>query len=135
MYYSRPNRRWLIVDDDRSARMALRSVLATFRIECQEARDGFEAWQMLQQLPFEGIVTDVDMPRWNGLTLLERIRNSPESQISSLPVLVMSSKSDVELIRNLGRARSTYFLPKPVDIRSLGAFVQLSQVQPIAARS
>lgn len=115
--------------------MALRSVLGTFRIECQEAKDGLEAWQTLQRLRVDGIVTDIDMPRWNGLALLERVRKSSDPNINSLPVLVMSSKSDVELIRQVGRSRSTYFLSKPIDIRSLGAFVQLSRVQPSPSRS
>jgi DNA-binding response OmpR family regulator len=54
------------------------------------ACDGEEAWEQVQALRPDIIVTDCQMPRLNGLQLAERIKNTPGT--SDIPVIMLSAK-------------------------------------------
>ena len=82
----------LIVDDSRLMRHALKKILsADFNLV--EATDGEEAWAMLQTEPrIQAVFSDLSMPNLDGYGLLERVRTSGESRISSLPFIVITGK-------------------------------------------
>jgi two-component system alkaline phosphatase synthesis response regulator PhoP len=54
------------------------------------ASDGQEAWEQVQALRPDIVVTDCQMPRLNGLQLAELIKNTPAT--SDLPVIMLSAK-------------------------------------------
>jgi len=61
---------------------------AGFQVEC--ANDGQEAWEaILRQRP-DMLVTDCQMPRLNGLELIERVRNEPT--LKDLPIIMLTAK-------------------------------------------
>jgi DNA-binding response OmpR family regulator len=87
------------------------------------ACDGQEAWEQVQALRPDIIVTDCQMPRLNGLQLAERIKNTPAT--SDLPVIMLSAKgfelSPQELREQFG---IRYLMAKPFSPRELFARVE-----------
>lgn len=92
----------MIVDDSALVRMQVRRALVDAGFGVQDAVDGEDAWQKIQALPaLSLIVCDVNMPRMNGLELLERMSQS--GTYANLPVLMLTTEGQPELIQ---RARS-----------------------------
>lgn len=75
-------RRALVVDDDAGVRYMLRGFLEDAGLEVDEAKDGVEALEMLADHAL--VITDLRMPRMDGMELLRRIKDGP-----SAPVVVM----------------------------------------------
>jgi CheY-like chemotaxis protein len=84
----------LLVEDDEVDVTALRWAFDKLKIAnpLVVAADGVEAWEMLQKLPRPYlIITDINMPRMNGIELLRKIRTTPEFQDSIVFVLTTSN--------------------------------------------
>jgi two-component system chemotaxis response regulator CheY len=83
----------LIVDDSRSARAALRKLLAEHDFTCQEASNGNEALAYLQsadELP-DLCLVDWNMPEMDGLDLVKAIR--AVRRLSDVPIMMVSAES------------------------------------------
>ena len=91
----------LVADDSITTRSLLRSVLEVGGYEVRTAADGDEALRLLANEPVSLIVSDVRMPRLDGLTLVQRLRG--DSRTATIPVVLFSS-SDSEEDRRLGMA-------------------------------
>jgi CheY-like chemotaxis protein len=84
----------LLVEDDEIDVKALRWAFDKLKIAnpLVIARDGVEAWQMLAELPRPYLViTDINMPRMNGIELLRKIRQSTEFRDSIVFMLTTSN--------------------------------------------
>jgi CheY-like chemotaxis protein len=106
----------LVVEDDPHVGELVLLLVRSLGVEAVWARDGETGWERLQQplLPFV-VITDVDMPRLNGLELCRRMKAS--HRMANIPVLVWSGNPAHESkSRNLGAAE---FLSKPVEPRLL----------------
>jgi two-component system sensor histidine kinase and response regulator WspE len=74
------------------------------------AVDGIEAWDALQAGGYDLVITDVEMPRLDGIELAARIKKDPRLQ--SLPVVIVSYKeSESERLRGL-QAGADYYITK-----------------------
>jgi signal transduction histidine kinase/ligand-binding sensor domain-containing protein/DNA-binding response OmpR family regulator len=83
----------LVVEDDEDLRRFLRSILgADYRV--QEAVDGKDGWIKAQKLIPDLIVSDIMMPRLNGVELLRRLKNNLNT--SHIPVVLLTAKTNVE---------------------------------------
>jgi chemosensory pili system protein ChpA (sensor histidine kinase/response regulator) len=81
----------LIVDDSITVRemLSLSFSKAGYRVE--QARDGQEAWQKLRSgLPCDLVFCDIEMPRMNGLELLQNLQN--DENLAEIPVAILSSR-------------------------------------------
>ncbi len=100
----------LVVDDSLTVRELERKLLHNRGYEVSVAVDGMEAWNMLQAGSFDLLVTDVDMPRMDGIELVTRVR--ADARLSALPAMVVSYK-DRESDRQRGLdAGADYYLAK-----------------------
>jgi len=84
----------LLVEDDEIDVKALRWAFDKLKIAnpLVIARDGVEAWEMLQELPRPYlIITDINMPRMNGIELLRKIRQSEHCRDSIVFMLTTSN--------------------------------------------
>jgi CheY-like chemotaxis protein len=84
----------LLVEDDEIDVKALKWAFDKLKIAnpLKIARDGVEAWEMLQELPRPYlIITDINMPRMNGIELLRKIRQSDHCRDSIVFVLTTSN--------------------------------------------
>jgi len=80
----------LLVDDRAEARALIAGDLAEAGLAVVEARDGMEAWNRFRAEAPDLVVSDLRMPRADGIELLRRIRG-----ISSVPVILLTAYADV----------------------------------------
>src|SRR5262249_41893295 len=83
-------RRILVADDSRTLREAAALLLQQGGYRVEMATDGWEAWDLLQDQPFDLLLTDLEMPRLDGWELIGRVRRHPN--LRHLSVLIMSSR-------------------------------------------
>lgn len=83
-------KRVLVVDDSLTVRELQRKLLTNGGYDVSVAVDGMEGWNALMAERFDMVVTDVDMPRIDGIELVTMIRRDPEFR--SLPVMIVSYK-------------------------------------------
>ncbi len=103
-------KRILVVDDSITVREVERKMLSARGYDVDVAVDGMDAWNTLRQGGYDLIVTDVDMPRMNGIELVTLIKN--DARLKSLPVIIVSYK-DRQEDRNRGlEAGADYYLTK-----------------------
>lgn len=91
---SGPQKRILVVDDSITVREVERQLLRTHGYDVMVAVDGRDGWNILQSEKFDLVVSDVDMPRMNGLELVQSMRN--DSALRNLPVIIVSYKEREE---------------------------------------
>ncbi len=86
--------RVLIADDSITTRTLEKNILETAGCDVRVAFDGVQAWDMLSEAPFDVVISDVEMPRMDGLTLTERIKSTPTTK--HLPVILLTSLTKPE---------------------------------------
>ena len=103
-------KRILIVDDSFTVREMERKLLESKGYEVETAVDGVDGWNAVRADRYDMVVSDVDMPRMNGIQFVTQIKQHPE--LKSLPVIIVSYK-DKEEDRLLGlEAGANYYLTK-----------------------
>jgi two-component system sensor histidine kinase and response regulator WspE len=103
-------KRVLVVDDSLTVREVERRLLENCGYEVVVAVDGMDGWNALQSSRFDLVVTDVDMPRLDGIELVKRIKGTAPT--TSIPVMIVSYK-DQDDYRTLGLdAGASYYLTK-----------------------
>ena len=115
-----PGARILVVDEDREARRALRAELEQLGYRVIEAADGEAGLAYARRLRPDLVVTDLAMPRLDGIGPLQALRD----EAGGPPVVVYTSQDDAELMhwaRELG-AGGVY--ARPADARMLTACLQ-----------
>jgi two-component system sensor histidine kinase and response regulator WspE len=84
----------LVADDSITVREVERQMLRRLGHEVDVAVDGVDAWNQLCAGRFDLLVTDVDMPRMNGIELVRTLRADP--RFTHLPVAIVSYKDRPE---------------------------------------
>lgn len=108
----------LIVEDSMTARMLLKGILESAGYRVRTAVDGFDAWMALNDQPVDLVVSDVDMPRMDGLTLTARIRK--DRKMGDLPVvLVTALASPEDRERGVDVGASAYIIKSTFDQSNL----------------
>jgi two-component system sensor histidine kinase and response regulator WspE len=103
-------KRVLAVDDSLTVRELERKMLTGRGYVTEVAVDGMDAWNAVRSGSYDLVITDVDMPRMDGIELAKRIKQDP--RLKSLPVLIVSYKDrEQDRIRGL-EAGADYYLTK-----------------------
>ncbi len=103
-------KRVLVVDDSLTVRELERKLLEGAGYTAEVAVDGMDGWNAVRAGGFNLIITDVDMPRLDGIELATLIKQDP--QLKSLPVMIVSYKDRKEdRLRGL-EAGADYYLTK-----------------------
>ena len=103
----------LVVDDTRSMRKMVASVLEGAGYTVSEAGDGVEALQLAQARRFDLVVTDHNMPRMDGVTLVRELRQLRD--YDTVALLVLSTEVDPALKQKGREAGATGWMAKPFD--------------------
>ncbi|WP_437980681.1 sigma-54-dependent transcriptional regulator [Sorangium sp. So ce117] len=111
----RQSSRVLVVDDEASARSGLEKLLRQEGYTVDAAADGVEAIEVAAERPPDVVITDLKMPRMDGVTLLGKLRE----QDPALPVIVVTAFGDVTSAVLAMRAGAEDYLTKPVDFDAL----------------
>ena len=107
----------LIVDDERSIRLSLRTILGNFGYEVVEAARGEEALSLVRSTQFDAVLLDINMPGMGGIEVCRLMRNcSPRLPIVMLTVLDNEDRK-VEALD----AGADDYITKPFQLRELTA--------------
>lgn len=87
-------RRALVVDDSISVRELERQLLRGAGFEVEVAVDGADGWNKVRDSRFDIVITDVDMPRMDGIELTRSIKQDP--RLRQLPVVIVSYRDRPE---------------------------------------
>jgi diguanylate cyclase (GGDEF)-like protein len=129
--------RILVVDDEQGMQRLIRQRFRK-RIKAQEltfsfAANGLEAWQVIKKsADIDVIITDINMPEMDGLSLLKNIAEAEEEY----KTIVVSAFGDIPNIRAAMNQGAFDFLTKPIDFHDLDATIQkaLDLIRKIHAR-
>ena len=104
------NKRVLVVDDSITVREVERKLLENNGYEVDVAVDGMEGWNAVRLGNYDLVISDVDMPRMNGIEFVRKMKQ--EARFKDLPVMIVSYKDrEEDRIRGLD-AGANYYLTK-----------------------
>lgn len=103
-------KRVLVVDDSFTVRELQRKLLDHHGYEVEVAVDGMDGWNALRGGGFDLVLSDIDMPRMDGIELVRRIRHDPA--LKAMPVMILSYKDREEDRRRGLEAGADYYLTK-----------------------
>jgi two-component system sensor histidine kinase and response regulator WspE len=103
-------KRILVVDDSLTVREVERKLLEKEGYHVTVAVDGMDGWNAMQTADFDLLITDIDMPRMNGIELVRKVKD--HNRLRSLPVMIVSYKdSEEDRLQGLD-AGANYYLTK-----------------------
>ncbi|MCA0238223.1 MAG: sigma-54 dependent transcriptional regulator [Bacteroidetes bacterium] len=107
--------RILIVDDEMPIRRTLRDILEFEGYDVDEASDGLECVAKVQKEKFDVIITDIKMPKMDGIEALERLQIlSPET-----PVIMVSGHGTIDTAVEAVKKGAFDFISKPPDLNRM----------------
>jgi len=109
--------RILAVDDSASMRQMVTFTLKSAGYDVAEARDGEEALSMAKSNKFNLVLTDVNMPVKDGITLIKDLRALPDYRFT--PILTLTTESDGAKKQQGKAAGATGWIVKPFDPEQL----------------
>lgn len=105
----------LIVDDSATIRQRVAGALEQAGFGVVLARDGIEGLERIERDKPALVILDVNMPRLNGLDMLERL----DLKATGLPVLLLTTEVQPSLMARAKRAGARGWMVKPVDVQQL----------------
>ena len=107
----------LTVDDSASLRMAIRIALTGAGYAVTEAVDGADGLAKATGTRFDMIVTDLNMPNMDGLSMIRALREQPAQ--AGIPIIFLSTESDADMKAQAKAAGATGWLVKPFQPEQL----------------
>ncbi|MCP5117531.1 MAG: response regulator, partial [bacterium] len=112
--------RILVIDDEEAARYGIVRALQAEHHVIEEASDGQQALEKLREFDPDVVVSDINMPRIDGLTLLKRVNDAEDPPLVVLITAYGSEEVAVEALR----AGAFNYLPKPFELDKLRTAVR-----------
>ncbi len=109
------NNKLLLVDDEKDIRDVLHLALSDMGYEVFEAENGAEALRIFKEVHPPIVLTDIKMPRMDGIELLQKVkRDNPEAE-----VIMITGHGDMDLAVKSLKYEATEFITKPVNVDAL----------------
>ena len=105
----------LVVDDEENIREIITEFLDTLGYNVISARDGEEALRMCTKYSFDLVITDIRMPKLNGLKLLQMLKQI----FPTLPVILMTGYQPSKSQEEAMTTKADAYLLKPFSLSSL----------------
>jgi YesN/AraC family two-component response regulator len=105
----------LYVEDNRYLSKANMQLFEDIFLQVDLAEDGKSGLGLYQQNSYDLVIADINLPKMNGLIMLEAILNTNANQ----PVIVVSAYSEIEYLSKLQELKIEYFLTKPVNSKKI----------------
>lgn len=112
----------LICEDDSMQRLLVRQCLESEGMSVLEARDGYEALDLVSNNSPDFIFMDVDMPGISGIETCRRLRARDDAK--DIPLLIVTGADDQETIDMGFEAGATQYITKPLNWPLLGRLVR-----------
>ncbi|MHB8741609.1 MAG: GGDEF domain-containing protein [Sulfuricaulis sp.] len=107
--------RVLVADDSRVIRKAISKILSN-EFELVEAEDGESAWEhLLRDESVQVLVSDIEMPKLDGYSLICRVRAADAERIRNVPIIVITGADDEQTRERAFACGATDFIIKPID--------------------
>lgn len=107
----------LAIDDSPSVRQMIRVTFASAGFDIIEASDGLEGLQKATSNLVDIVVTDLNMPRMNGLAFIRHLRARPSYH--GLPIIVLTTESDQAARKEASAAGASAWITKPFSAQGL----------------
>jgi two-component system, chemotaxis family, chemotaxis protein CheY len=112
----------LAVDDSASMRRMVSFTLKSAGHDVIEAEDGDAAFSKAQEKTVDLVVTDVNMPNLDGISLIKELRSLPDYKF--VPILMLTTESSEEKKQQGRAAGATGWIVKPFNPERFIAIVQ-----------
>ena len=110
--------RVLVVDDTSTSRMLIRDGLESMGVRnIFLAHDGEQAMQFMMTTPAHLIISDLNMPKLDGIGLLKAIRNYGPTR--KVPFIILTGRSDKAMLEAAMKLGVNNYLMKPFNVKSL----------------
>lgn len=110
----------LVVEDERELSKALVRILILNKYEVETAYDGLQALDMIRQNSYDLIITDIMMPKMDGIQLTKEIR----AEKFNTPILILTAKSEIDdKVEGLDAGADDY-LTKPFSLKEFLARIR-----------
>ncbi len=109
----------LIAEDEPNALAGLAELISGWGYSTETARDGVEAWEKAVAWNPAIVVTDLKMPRMDGMGLLAKLAESGAGVSANMAVVVLTAMGSIQLAVEAMKLGAYDFLPKPVDATRL----------------
>lgn len=120
MYIPNAKKTILIVEDDRESNDNLAYLLKSKFAEVFSAYDGMEGWKTYRERAPDIILTDIEMPKMDGLELIGRIR----ADNATIPIVILSSYSHQRYLLAAIPLKLEEYLLKPITMNKLESLLQ-----------
>lgn len=107
--------RILIIDDEKNIRRTLREILEYENFKVDEAADGQEGLNMAQKGKYDVILTDIKMPKMDGIEVLDKLM----AQGIDSPIVMISGHGNIETAVEAVKKGAFDFIAKPLDLNRL----------------
>lgn len=110
----------LVIDDDPTTRRIITRLVKQIGFkEFNEAEDGHQAFEMLQETDYDLILSDWDMPIMNGIELLKKVR--ADENLSEKPFIMITANDNRDHILHAVREKVSQYIVKPFTAPALKA--------------
>lgn len=116
---NRIDRTILIAEDEEGVRKNIAEFLALHYMHVYEARNGLESYELYQDVVPDLIITDINMPGMDGLSLVENIRKTD----NEVPIIIISAHSDREKLLRAVKLNLVDYIVKPIERKTLKALI------------
>lgn len=110
----------LIVDDEEPARTGVAELVSSWGYRTEMAKDGLEALDKVVTWSPAIVVTDLAMPRMDGMELIQRLAEQPQE----LKVVVVTANTEVSSAVEAMKLGAYDYITKPIDFKRLRAILQ-----------
>src|SRR5947209_1059672 len=110
-----PSEKVLIVEDEENARTGLAELISAWGYRTETARDGIEGLEKVVSWSPKIVISDLKMPRMDGIQLLERIAEQPQA----VTVVLLTAQGSIDTAVEAMKLGAYDFLTKPVDAQRL----------------
>ncbi len=113
----------LIIDDSATMRQLVVTTLESAGHRVFQAADGAEGLRIVRDTPLDLVITDLNMPRVDGLTVVSRMRSNPRSK--KIPIYILSTENSYHIRRQAKKCGASGWITKPFSPASLLRSVRL----------
>jgi DNA-binding NtrC family response regulator len=110
----------LIVEDEENERSGLAELVSAWGYRTETAKDGLEGLEKVAAWSPAIVITDLKMPRMDGMELLHRIAEQPQA----MAVVLLTAQGTIDLAVDAIKTGAYDFIPKPVDPARLKQILQ-----------
>ncbi len=110
----------LIAEDEVGVRKNIAEFLSLSTKNVYEASNGLEAYELYEEVNPDLIITDINMPGMDGLSLVEKIRETD----TFVPIIIISAHSDKEKLLRAVKLNLVDYIIKPIERKTLKALIK-----------